>query len=360
MNNVKVFKKYYDDIFNNLNNTIKDFNNSLISKNYILNENLSRFSDLNSGGKLIRGILVNLGYSISINEKSNYSNQLSLAYEIFQTSILIHDDIIDNDNKRRNTDTIHYSNYKKYKNFCNNLNELDQNSKSIALCVGDYGLYLSNNIIVEAYSNDKNLSKVLKYYNDIVLKTIEGELLDVILPFECKNNLYSGSNLEEDIISVYKLKTAYYTIVGPLCIGMILGGLDESSLNEITKFGEKIGIAYQIQDDLLGIYSDSIGKVIGSDIKEFKQTILYSYIKKYNRKYEVELLKYYGSDIINDDVIYNVRKIFDESGTKDYAINLMNSLYSEGIEILEKINWINEEYKIILNGFVEYLKGRKK
>ena len=221
-------------------------------------------------------------------------------------------------------------------------------------------MYLSNNIIVEAYSNDKNLSKVLKYYNDIVLKTIEGELLDVILPFECKNNLYSGSNLEEDIISVYKLKTAYYTIVGPLCIGMILGGLDESSLNEITKFGEKIGIAYQIQDDLLGIYSDSIGKVIGSDIKEFKQTILYSYIKKYNRKYEVELLKYYGSDIINDDVIYNVRKIFDESGAKDYAINLMNSLYSEGIEILEKINWINEEYKIILNGFVEYLKGRKK
>ena len=148
-----------------------------------------------------------------------YSYNLSLAYELFQTSILIHDDIIDNDNLRRGKDTIHYANYKKYKS----LNEQDAKkaSESIGICIGDYGYFKVNEIIIKYYQNDPNFSKIFNYYNDIVLKTIEGELTDVVLAFEGKYK--EIKNLDDNIMLIYKLKTSFYTIIGPLSLGLILG-----------------------------------------------------------------------------------------------------------------------------------------
>lgn len=355
--NVEIFKNYYKEEVKKLNEIICAYNENLIKEeNDLLKNNLEIFKSLNSNGKLLRGMLINLGYKMTNPKDKNYSNFLALAYEIFQTSILVHDDIIDDDNLRRGNKTIHYVNYENYSKI-NSDSNLEHLSKSVALCMGDYGLYLSNDMIAKNYKDDKNLGNILIYFNDIVLKTIKGELIDTVLPFESKNNLLKD-DLEDDIFLVYKLKTAYYTIVGPLCLGLILGG-DKYISEEITKFGEKVGIAYQIQDDILGIYEDNMGKVIGSDIKEFKQTILYSYIMKYKPEYKEELFKYYGKELTSES-IEKVRSIFEVSGAKDYALNKMNSLYNEGLSILDCIKINNEEDKEILYGFVEYLRKRNK
>ena len=312
---------------------------------------------------------------------------------MFQTAILVHDDIIDNDSKRRGKDTIHYSNYNKYRKYTNKDDELKSLSNSIAICMGDYGLFQANKVISDNYYNDTNLAKVLSYFNETVLKTIRGELLDVITPFEIIYNFYSGGviikikqknaklnmklidkgiiatrrfkyniidkdELEKDIMEIYRLKTAHYTIIGPLSTGMILAGADENKLNDIEKLGEKIGIAFQIQDDILGIYSEETGKVIGSDIKEAKQTILYTYT--YNTEYKEELMKYYGNDNITEEIIEKVKDIFDVSGAKNYANHMMNNLYDEATEILNNISWMEKEKKELLAGFIEYLRTRKK
>ena len=351
--NLQAFTSLYKEIKTNLNLIIKDYNESLVSNSSgYLKENLEYFKELNSEGKCIRGFLISLGYKI-LKDNINYSYHLSLAYEIFQTSVLIHDDIIDNDNLRRGKKTIHYSNYLKYKSL--NDSEAKKTSESIALCVGDYGFFKVNEIIIKYYKDDPNFSKLFDYYNDIVLKTVEGELIDVILSFE--NKYKENENLENNIMIVYKLKTAFYSIIGPLSLGLILGGIDDNKLEEIKNFGEKVGIAFQIQDDILGIYSD-MGKVVGSDIKEYKQTILFSYTIK-NEKYKEELLKYYGKENIGEKEIKETRRIFKESGAYDYANNLMNKMYNEGIEIMKKIDWIKDEDKNIIYGFLEYLKQRK-
>ena len=127
---------------------------------------------------------------------------------------------------------------------------------------------------------------------------------------------------------------------------------------KIEKIGEKIGIAFQIQDDILGIYSDETGKVKGSDIREAKQTILYAYT--YNTEYKDELMKYYGKDTITEEVVENVKDIFDASGAKNYANHLMNELYDEATELLNNLTWIDAEKKELLAGFIEYLRIRKK
>ena len=345
-NNLEKFYDFYKKTAKDINNYLKEFNDSLVKdKKGFLKENLELLKNLNSDGKLIRGFLIALGYKI-LKEDINYSYYLSLAYELFQTSILIHDDIIDNDNLRRGKDTIHYSNFKKYKSL--NEAEAKKTSESIGICIGDYGFFKVNEIIINNYKKDPNFSKLFSYYNDIVLKTVEGELIDVILSFEGKYK--EIKNLEENIMLVYKLKTAFYTIIGPFSLGLILGGIEDEKLEEIKNFGEKVGIGFQIQDDILGIYSD-MGKVIGSDIKEFKQTILYSYTMK-NEKYKNELLKYYGKENISEVEINETRKIFKECGAYENALNLMNKYYDESIEIVKNIQWIKDEDKCILYGFI--------
>ena len=356
MDNIELYENFYTSTYKKLSEIIRQYNDQLIEnkKGYLL-DNLKLFKELNSDGKLIRGLLIALGYKIAKNENIEYSFPLALAYEILQTSVLIHDDIIDNDNLRRGKKTVHYANYCNYREY----NKIDAKkaSESIGICVGDYGYYEANKIIINNYKNDPYFADVLNYYNDVVLKTIEGELIDVVLSFEGKYKL-EEIDIEQNTLRVYKLKTAYYTIIGPLCLGLILGGINDDRLKDIKDIGGKIGIAFQIQDDILGIYSE-MGKVQGSDIKEFKQTILFSNTVK-DEHYKEELFKYYGKKDITEEEIEKVRQIFKDSGSYDYANNMMNKLYNEAEELLKSIEWIKEEDKGIIYGFIEYLRGRKK
>ena len=335
------FKSFYKNNKVFLDNVIEKYNEDLLKEsNDIIKDNLKQFKRLNSNGKRIRGILIMLGYFLNNNDIL-YSIPLAASYEFFQTSILIHDDIIDNDNIRRGEKTIPFYNKEKY--------NIDDNNtyNSIGLCIGDLGLYYSNKIIIDNYDN----LDILSLYNKIVIDTIRGEIIDVVIPFKEKNNL-KVSNLEEEIMNIYSLKTAYYTIVGPLSLGMKLGGFKDEEISKFDKFSTNLGIAFQINDDLIGIYNDNLDKVIGSDIEEFKQTILYSYTK--NTKYYSELMKYYGKKI-DANSIEKVRDIFNKSGAKDYAINLKNKLYKEARCILDDISFIDEDKKNILYGLVDYL-----
>ena len=357
MKNIDKFKKYYSKGKNKLEVLLNEYNSSFSNDtNERIKENLDYFKNLNSSGKMVRGTLVNLGYYLLKNDQE-YSYPLALAYEVFQTAILVHDDIIDKDSKRRGKDTVHFASYKKYQKYGIN-RELNHFSNSIALCIGDYGLYSANKIIIDNYQNDKNFGKVFNCFNETVLKTIKGELLDVILPFESKNAIIKSRDLEENIMNIYKLKTAYYTIIGPLSIGLLLAGAYNKKIQDIEKFGEKVGIAFQIQDDILGIFSDEIDKVKASDIKEYKQTILYSYAK--NSKYGPELEKYYGKSKLTNKNINAVKDIFVNSKALYKSVKLMNDLYDESLKILNDIDWIKADKKELLEGFVEYLRGRRK
>lgn len=350
------FLNYYKDVLLGINNCILEYDKKVISdKTGYLKENLQLFDNLNELGKRIRGTLVTLGYKIASKKEISYSYPLALAYELFETSVLIHDDVIDCGDVRRGIDTIHYSNYIKYK--YKDEDDAKKVSESLAICMGDYGFYLANKVLINAYSKDNNFSKILDYYNDIVLKTIEGELIDVELSFIGKY-FNDDSNLKDNIMNVYRLKTAYYTIVGPICLGLMLGGIDDEKIKKISAPFEKIGIAFQIQDDILGIYND-MGKDNCSDIREYKQTILFSYIME-NKLYKDELLKYYGNKNITMDDVLEVRKIFKESGAYDYAFNMMNDLYDQSIKEIDSIDWMEIEDKNLLFGFVDYLRKRNK
>ena len=357
MNRIERFTDYYKQTKEKLNIKLQRYNESFtVSSNPWIQRNLSYLKDLNSDGKLVRGTLVNLGYSLE-NERVDYSDNLALAYEIFQTAILVHDDIIDKDEIRRNKKTIHHQNYLEYQQYLPN-EEAIHISSSIALCMGDYGLYSANKMISDSYQSNPNLGNVLSYFDDIVLKTIKGELLDIILPIQSKRNDMNQELLEKSIIDIYRYKTAYYTIIGPIVCGMLLAGTTPEKIKDMEQFGEKVGIAFQIQDDILGIFSTETGKVLGSDIKEYKQTILFSNIIK--TSYKEEFLKYYGTEPLTLETIQKIQELLEQSNASETALEEMNKHYDNSIKILDNITWMDFEKKELLKGMVEFLRMRNK
>lgn len=356
------FLNYYLKVKGSYEKRMNEYNDSLVldSDNRFICEALDLFRTSNSGGKFLRGALIALGYQ-SFKDDDKYI-PLGMAFEIFQTSILIHDDIIDMADVRRGISTIPvryqsiYSEPKKNKDSFKFKQK--QMADSMALCLGDLGFYLANKIIVQNYKGEE-LAKILDYYTNVVIKTCHGEMIDVILPFFAE--FYGDSdNLEDHVMEIYKLKTAWYSVVGPFCLGAILGGLDEDKTSVLEDALMNLGIAFQIKDDLLGIYGDEkmIGKSVSSDISEFKQTILYAYTV--NTEYKDELIDLYGKGNLSKSDIEKVREIFEKSLAKKYAEDKMEELFKTSFERILNINFIDTSKKKILLGFAEYLRVRSK
>lgn len=353
--NLLEFFIYYKTKLKEFETELKKINKSFLENdNPIVIDAINKFINMNGDGKFLRGCLIDLGYKLT--KSDDYAKTLSLAYETFETSILIHDDIIDNAHLRRNKETIHETykdDFKKY-----NV-ENDNTNTSLALCIGDLGFFYTNEMITKKYKNDKNLAKLLSYYNNIVIKTIKGEIIDVALPFIEKNDKEHTLH-EEDIMEIYRLKTSWYTVVGPFVLGMILGNSKAKDIETFEKVLEPLGIAFQIKDDILGIYSSKeiLGKSVYSDIEEFKQTILYSYIKINRNDLLDELLKYYGKSITEEES-KKVQKLFEDSGALEYATNKMNEMFNEVYTNIKLMD-IKEYTKNILLGLILFLRLREK
>ncbi len=360
--NLYEFLMFYKNTKEICNNQAKEYDNKLLNQNYEeIKEAAEEFVRVNQDGKYLRASLVGLGYQTAGKQDDNYKH-LSAALEIFQTSILIHDDIIDNAKLRRGKDTIPVSYQKKYSNPIKENDTFETKktnfSNSMGICVGDLGFYIANQIIVKSYKENPYLANLLEYYNEVVIKTCHGEMLDVILPFK-EEYFKTTPQLEDKIIEIAKLKTAWYSVIGPYCLGLILGGIKENQIKIMEEILLKIGVAFQIEDDILGIYGDEkqLGKSITSDPEEYKQTILYSYTIKTN--YKEELQKYYGKKLTKQE-IDKVKEIFEKSGAKKYAENKMEELFQISEEQLNEIDFIDDKNKNILKGFIIYLKHRVK
>lgn len=345
-----------------LNRKMKVFNEEIceLDERHIL-ECTREFSRINSGGKCIRGALVNLGYHIMNECTEEYSDELALALEIFQTAILIHDDIIDHAVLRRKQDTIPTSFCGKWK-IRGGFDEetMSDTADSLAICAGDLGMYLANQKITIAYGEREFIGELMRYYNQMIINTIQGEILDVYLPFEEKNHPSSGEELVHSITEIYRLKTAWYTVIGPFCLGMILGGATSENIQEAEEFAEKLGIAFQIKDDILGVFTSEkeMGKDAGSDIAEFKQTLLYAYVAQ-QKDYKEQLLLYYGRENLSTQDIQAVCEILEKSGALKYAETEMERYFSEAEEKLNGMKFIAENQKTKLLGLIWYLKMRK-
>lgn len=293
------------------------------------------------GGKRLRGMLVKLGFELAGGNNQEIL-KCATAVEIFQTSILAHDDIIDQSQIRRGKPTL-------YK-----MLGADHYALSQAISLGDIGLFLTVKLISECNFKEDRKVKALQEFSKMAVNTGLGEVLDIELTTLKKGEV-------EDVLAVYKLKTAYYTIVYPLSIGAILAGADKHLLSRIEEFGENLGIAFQIQDDILGVFGDteSLGKSVSSDIEEGKVSLLLVFAMENASKEDRQFLeKVYGKGEINKEDFEKVRKIFKDCGALDWASSQAQIYVEKAKKIIPELT-SNEKQINILTQMADFLIKRE-
>lgn len=375
--NFEAFREFYSQAFTRLSKKTAAYNRTLKKDdNPIIRPFMEDLADLNEGGKMLRGMLVGLGYQIARNATGaedvdlSVSDALAQTFEMFQTGVLVHDDVIDNAAQRRGKITVH----RRYEHrlsvrdiqMVSGIEKPQEIAKSVGICVGDLGIYYANKLLADSYKEEAVLGELISYFDDIVIQTIRGELLDVVLPYEIQDpgidETERAKLLEKSIYDIYFLKTAGYSVIGPLHLGMILGGADKKQMAALDRCAKDIGIAYQIMDDILGVFADPkiLGKDVGSDVAEYKQTILYMYVRTMKPEYSEELLQYYGKKHVNSRDIEEVQRIFEESGALAYAQNILAEHFDSAERKIGRMKFMTPGDKKIMRGFISYCKGRRK
>ncbi|MFZ2193203.1 MAG: polyprenyl synthetase family protein [Candidatus Moraniibacteriota bacterium] len=310
-----------------------------------------------SGGKRIRPALAYYGYLAAGGKDGEHIVKASMSIELAHAFLLIHDDIIDRDDVRHNTTTVH----KIYKNWGEDLS-LDEKDashfgNSMAIVVGDVAYSMANEISFNSDFDAETILMALKKIQEIVYQTIPGEMLDVLM--EAK-----GIATEKEIMRMYEGKTARYTFEGPLHLGAVFAGQKSNKelMKALTDYSLPIGIAFQIRDDILGLFGEEnkLGKVVGADIIEGKQTLLIvRALEKGTKEQKKEIKELLGKKDLTLPELEIFRKIIKETGSLEYSQKLSERLIAEALLALKKIEFKNSEARIFLEGIADYIIKRE-
>jgi len=289
---------------------------------------------LSLGGKRIRPVLALLGYNLWKDDPERILMP-AVAIETYHNYTLLHDDLMDNADKRRGHVTVH----KKW----------DANT---AILSGDSMLVVAYQRLASV--DQAKLKPVLDLFTETALEIGEGQQYD--MDFEHRNDVK-----EEEYIEMIRLKTSVL-LACALKIGAILADAPASDADALYKFGEQIGLAFQLQDDLLDVYGDPkvFGKEIGGDIMCNKKT--YMLINAFNRANDAqkeELQKWCsGEKFDRKEKVAAVTKLYNEIGIRELCEAKIEYYFEEGKKWLDKVA-VADERKAELRAYTNKMMKRE-
>lgn len=249
---------------------------------------------LSGGGKRVRSVLVLLACE-AVGGTKEQAIHASAAMECLHNFTLVHDDIMDNASSRRGRATVH--------------TKWDSN---VAILVGDELLALAFRTLLRTQSN--RIHDITKIFTEGVVEVCEGQAYDK--DFEMKKNVSL-----DDYLLMIKKKTGKLISVSTE-LGALVGGGTDLYVQALRKYGERVGRAFQIQDDCLDIMADEreLGKTVGSDLQEGKRTFLFlEALRKAKGKDKQLLLSVSKNGSLSRRKLQEFRRIFRETGALDSA-----------------------------------------
>ena len=289
---------------------------------------------LSIGGKRVRPVLTLLSYNLYKDDPLSIMSQ-AIGLETYHNFTLLHDDLMDHADMRRGHETVH----KKW----------DANR---AILSGDTMLLQAFERVEEC--DPTKLPDVFKVFIQTTLEIGEGQQLDV--EFETRNDV-----TEDEYIEMIRLKTS--VLLACACkVGAIMAGASAEDTDNLYKFGEKLGLAFQLQDDLLDVYGNPavFGKNIGGDITSNKKT--YMLINAFNRATPAqreELTKWVeAKEFDRNEKVAAVTKLYNEIGIRKLCEQKMEQYYQESLVYLAKVN-VSDERKAELKAYAADMMKRQ-
>jgi geranylgeranyl diphosphate synthase type II len=259
----------------------------------------------------------------------------ALAIEVFHNFTLMHDDIMDNAPLRRGRTTVH-----------------EKWNQNVGILSGDVMLIEGYKLMMQVENH--LLRQILDIFNNTAVGVCEGQQID--MDFEQRNDVAI-----DEYINMIRLKTAV-VLGGALKIGALIGGAGLKDAELLSNFGEHLGIAFQLQDDILDVYGDpeKFGKQVGGDIISNKKTyLLIKALELAEKENAIELNKLLTEkQLDNDSKVKAVTAIYNTLQVRQYAENQMQAYADKAFEALDAIN-LPDGHKQYLRDFADGLMVRE-
>ena len=287
------------------------------------------------GGKRLRPVLVLMACD-AVGGDINRAIKPAIGLEMFHNFTLLHDDVMDKADIRRGKPTVHV--------------KWDDNT---AILSGDAMLTMATQLIAQAPADV--MPQVMDLYNRTAMEIYEGQQYDV--DFEKRNDVTVDEYLE-----MIRLKTS--VLLGCACkMGALIGGADEATAQLFYKVGENLGLAFQLQDDMLDVWGDeaTFGKAIGGDIMNNKKTfLLINAMQRATSDHKVELSLWLSTPNASRAVkVPAVTAIYDALNLRSLSLDAINRYNDEALEALSKIA-ISDEARSEFANFITRLVKRDK
>lgn len=297
--------------------------------------------------KRLRASFVYYGYRLGKNEIDDRIMKAMMGVELVHTALLMHDDVMDEDDLRRGKPTTH----KFFENGDQHFGE------SMAYTLGDVVLTLGYELLLNSGFEENLVSKATLKLLRGITNTAFGQVYDVWLE-KCTDGK------EADVIALHKAKTAIYTYENPLFIGAILAGLEGKVFEILHEYSMAGGVAFQLQDDILGVFGDSekTGKSDDSDLLQGKRTLLVlKALETGNQEQVTAIKKIWGKRKANKGDIDQAKRAIRESGSWEYNKKLSKELAKKAAIVAEKLQKLGLNPKAIdyLKGIAEYMVERE-
>jgi geranylgeranyl diphosphate synthase type II len=289
-------------------------------------------SYLAAGGKHLRPHLAILTYQGYGGQKTPDILPVASAWELLHAALLVHDDIIDRDDMRHGALNI-FGRYCEVYNQAASIN-VEHYALSSALLAGDLLISYSQQIVLNAKLDADAKVAILQLLNEAIFMVGGGELLDA------ESVLYPLDATNARTIALYK--TAGYTFQLPLLSGAVLAGVDGDDLRSLRKIGEKLGIAFQLVDDVLGVFGQAqqTGKYTVTDIRERKRTVLVQEAcNRLNKEQQQELIALYDvhHEMSQQDIM-RALELLTISGAKNAVMHEAKQLSEEAQKLIRELS----------------------
>jgi len=304
------------------------------------------------GGKRFRAAVSLYGYRCFSDRQDDAVWNIAMSMELVQSYLLIHDDVIDEDAVRRGGSTVHCA-YEAIHRARFSRREPRHFGVSMAVMCGDLAGALAFEALNRACIEARVRERILAAMTRMLFLVIHGESMDVLS--ESEENV-----TEEHVRRIYALKVSAYTLEGPLHMGALLAGAAVEDLERLTRYALPLGEAFQIQDDILGLFGneEKTGKPLGSDIKAGKRTLLVLKALENAPPGERAFLEArLGNRRLEPGDLERIRGIVRDSGALAYAVALARRLGDEAREALRGARWRAEGLGF-LEGAVAFVQDR--
>ena len=307
-----------------------------------------------AGGKRMRGALLCQAYFGLGGKERKKILKIAAAIELAHLFCLVHDDIIDRGNLRHGQTTLHnfFATRKANSPFSKDAMHY---GNSMAIVVGDFIYAFAIKIITRAGFDDEITVKAMNHLQSINLTTVIGQGQDIEITY--KNNV-----AEKDVFVMYENKTARYSIEGPLHLGAIFAGCNSQKiLNSLSNYAMPIGVAFQIQDDILGVFGNEkkIGKSTASDISEGKQSIVVVKARELSSyKQKIQLNSILGKKNLTNKEIDKFQDIIRSTGALEYSKKMSAVYLKKGKKEMKRAIILPNAKNFFIE-LAEYLENRE-